>query len=367
MSNHINIGVIINNNSIVYSIGVVSLILRKFKNQKIHLNLINTNPNKEYIPSLINLYKRHLDIINITSLDVIIVKNKLVKKDSKFIDKLKEYKIDYLIAREQQYLLPKADRIIASLFRFSKILLLEDNIFGYYLDKKNNIFLNRYYLIISCITNFYFVVSMIFLIKNNLNIFKIFFPNIYTIRKKTNYRISIFTNYHSIIKKEYLNLNKDNYPIDDTNIKAIILLDLYLFKTNYYFTKTPSINEIQKGINLYLEFIKKICIKFRLKEKDIKFKIHPMAGEYLLKSIENSDLGKYMLKKESNDLPLELTFHNFKNLKTCFAIASSSLIFLDDLYEIEQYFIKTNEYISEPNYKIINKLIKTNQVNYVNF
>ena len=50
---------------------------------------------------------------------------------------------------------------------------------------------------------------------------------------------------------------------------------------NYYFTKTPSINEIQKGINLYLEFIKKICIKFRLKEKDIKFKIHPMAGEYL--------------------------------------------------------------------------------------
>ncbi len=367
MSSIKNISVIINNNSTIFSIGVISLLLKKINNQKINLFLINTNPYKDYIPSLMSLYKRHLNIVEIICIDVIIINNKLKKIDYASLNNIKKYKFDILVAREQQRLMPKADRLIASLFKYNKLLLLEDNIFGYFLDIKNNVFLDKYYAILAFSKNLFFILRKLFFIKNNFNVLKIFLPKIYTIRKKSKFRISIFKNYKPIIEKEHISLNKDRYPHEDLNIKAIILLDLYIFKTNYYFTKTPSINEIQKGINLYLEFIKKICSKFKLNEKDIRFKIHPMTGEYLLKSIENSDLGKYMLKKEPNDLPLELTFYNFKNLKTCFAIASSSLIFLDDLYQIEQYFIKTREYISEPNYKIINKLIKTNQVNYVNF
>ena len=366
MSEVKDIAIVINNKLVNYNLGVISLLLKKYnKNEKLNILFIKTNLFKdENIPSLFKLYKKYLNLIKIECLNFIISNKNLKNSDKILLLKMRKLKFDILIAREQKNLLPVSDRLVASIVRYKNICLLEDNLFGYYLDKKNSALLRTKYIILSYISNFYFITKNFFFIKNGTNLNKIFIPEIYTIRKTSKNRRSVFYYYKKILSKESINFDKKKI-LDNYNIKALVLLDLYHFKTRNFFSKKPSIDEIQKGIDIYYQILKKIMAEFKLTEKNIKIKFHPMTDEYLFKNLKNSVLGDFSLNDKYKDLPLELIYNNFKNLKFCFSIASSSPIFLEDLSRVKNYTIKTSETIKEPNYIYIKKLTLSNQLNYL--
>lgn len=364
-----NIGIVINNKSINFNLGIISLVLSKLKyNEKINLCFINTNRYKaDELPSLKKLYDKHLNISNFKCIDVFITNNKLEKINTFKMNEIKKFKFEFIITREQKNIIPISDRIITLLFKFKNIYLLEDNMFGYYLDKKNNFYLNKFYFINALIANIYFIFKMIFYNNNYLGIFKIFFPNIYTIRKISKFRKSIFSGYNMLINKEIIIFNEDEYPKDKEKMEALILLDVYHFKKNNYYANKPHISEIENGVNMYMKILKKISEKFKIKEQNIKFKIHPMTDEYLMKIIRASSLKNFLMQGNEQKQPLELTVKNYNNLKYCFALGSSSLIFLRDLYQIDGYFIKSKLKINEPNYKYFKNLINDKKVNYISF
>ena len=364
MSEVIEVAIVINNKLINYNLGVISLLINKFKkNEKLNILFIKTNLFKdENMPSLFNLYKKHLNIQNIKSINILITNQKIKKIDKFLLKRIRKLKFDILIAREQQNLMPVSDRLVASILRYNNISLLEDNLFGYYIDKKNNALIKSYYIILAYINNIYFILNNLFIIKNSLNICRIFTPEINTIRKISKNRKSVFFHYKKILDKERIKFNNiKNFNFND-NIKALVLLDLYHFKTKNFFSKKPSVSEIQRGIDIYFRILKKIMTKFKLNQNNIKIKFHPMSDEYLLRNLKNSVLGDFSLKDEYKDLSLELIFNNFKNLKFCFSIGSSSPIFLEDLSRIKNYVIKTNEIVNEPNYIFLKRLAMSNQL-----
>ena len=360
------IGVIINNSAINYNLGVIALLLKKFKKEQLTIYLIITDLSigKE-IQLLIKLYKNYLNIIRVDYIKIKKKPNKQIIIDNELSKYIKNLNFNVLIAREQKNLIPISDRLIASIFKYKEINLLEDNLFGYYLDKNTNIFITKYYMIMALVNNIWFLLNNLLFIKNNSNIFKIFFPSIFTIRKKTKNRKSVFDYYKKIINKECILYKKNKLSNDYENIKALILLDLYHFKTNNHYSKKPSLKEIQKGIEIYLDILKKISNKFQIKESNIKFKLHPKIDKYLTKKIIKSKLGNFLIKNRENKMPFELTFNNYKNLKFCFSIASSSPIFLKDLCGINAYAIKTKEIMKEPNYIYINRLCKSKKIDFI--
>ena len=367
MNEVIEVAVVINNKLINYNLGVISILINKYKkNEKLNILFIKTNLLKdENMPSLFNLYKKHLNILNIKSINIIITNQKIKKIDKFLLQKIRKLKFDILIAREQQNLIPVSDRLVASILRYKNISLLEDNLFGYYLDKKNNLLLKTTYIILSYISNFYFILNNLYIIKNSFDLYRIFSPEIHTIRKISKNRKSVFFYYKKILDKERIIFNnKKNFNFNN-NIKALVLLDLYHFKTKNFFSNKPSVSEIQRGIDIYYRILKKIMTKFELNKNSIKIKFHPMTDEYLYKNLKNSVLGDFSLKDEYKDLSLELIFNNFKNLKFCFSIGSSSPIFLEDLSGIKNYLIKTNEIVKEPNYIFLKRLAMSNQLDFL--
>ena len=155
MSEVIEVAIVINNKLINYNLGVISLLINKYKkNEKLNILFIKTNLFKdENMPSLFNLYKKHLNIQNIKSINILITNQKIKKIDKFLLKRIRKLKFDILIAREQQNLMPVSDRLVASILRYKKISLLEDNLFGYYIDKKNNALIKSYYIILAYINN----------------------------------------------------------------------------------------------------------------------------------------------------------------------------------------------------------------------
>ena len=114
-----------------------------------------------------------------------------------------------MITREQMNLIPKSDRLIALLFKSKDIYAFEDNIFGYYTDKLNSRFVNFIYYSLSIISNLFFIILNYKYIKNYNSVYKIFYPKIYTSRKNSNYRVSVYKSYKQIIQNESVNLKNN--------------------------------------------------------------------------------------------------------------------------------------------------------------
>ncbi len=78
MSEVIEVAIVINNKLINYNLGVISLLINKYKkNEKLNILFIKTNLFKdENMPSLFNLYKKHLNIQNIKSINILITNQK---------------------------------------------------------------------------------------------------------------------------------------------------------------------------------------------------------------------------------------------------------------------------------------------------
>tara|TARA_B100001057_G_scaffold340207_1_gene340997 strand:+ start:174 stop:1265 length:1092 start_codon:yes stop_codon:yes gene_type:complete len=347
-----------------FNLGVISFLKNYYGRKNLDVLLINTqNISLKNVLKLEKLYKKYLDINSINFINIPINNNKIENINEKIYRQISDINFDILVAREQQYTMPKSDKIICMLFKYNNIILLEDNIFGYYLDKNNSLILNYIYFIKSIFINTLFIIKNFNYIRNNKNFLSIYKPQIYTFRKNSKYRPTVFNEYQKIINEESISASS----LDDEHLEAIVLTDIYYFKSLNYYSSTPTIKEINKGIDIYLKVIDQVSKKFNIEKKSIKIKLHPITDINLYKMIIDSDLRYYLFDDKINKLSLELFINNLKKVKYCFAFGSSSLIYVEDLFKIESYLIKSYLKIKEPNYIYYNKLIKLKKIKYINF
>ena len=63
-------------------------------------------------------------------------------------------------------------------------------------------------------------------------------------------------------------------------------MDIYTFKSKNYYASTFNTNEINIGIKLYSNLIKKISYDFNIKPTSIKLKLHPATDINLKESLK---------------------------------------------------------------------------------